>query len=288
MQKISFIKMSGAGNDFIFIEKNQNPAFNPLPEHIKKLCNRRNGIGADGLIFIEDMPDYDYRMIYFNADGSEGSLCANGARCSIWFAKNSNRLKNGKAKFISNNIEYSGEVVSDECVRFNLNPPKKIKYNFKIKASGQMITSYFADTGSPHVVIKISDILQNIVDPKSSFQNILDVPVINIGKEIRYCDDFSPGGTNVNFIHVIDDEIHIRTYERGVESETLACGTGSVAAAIIASVTDNLKPPITLKTYGGDDLTVNFEVESQKVKNLSLTGPAKIIFEGSIDEKFFI
>ena len=138
-------------------------------------------------------------------------------------------------------------------LRFNLNPPKKIKYNFKIKAFGQMITSHFADTGSPHVVIKISDILKNKVDPKSSFQNILDVPVLNIGKEIRYCDDFNPGGTNVNFIDVIDDVIHIRTYERGVEDETLACGTGSVAAAIIASVTDNLKPPITLKTYGGDD-----------------------------------
>ena len=100
--------------------------------------------------------------------------------------------------------------------------------------------------------------------------------------------DFKPGGTNVNFIDVIDNVIHIRTYERGVEDETLACGTGSVASALICYVTDNLKPPIKLKTFGGDYLTVNFEVENQKVKNLSLTGPAKIIFEGSIDEKLFI
>jgi diaminopimelate epimerase len=151
-----------------------------------------------------------------------------------------------------------------------------------------MITSNFADTGSPHIVIKISDVLKDAVNPKSSFQSILDFPVFNLGREIRYCNDFKPGGTNVNFIDVIDNVIHIRTYERGVEDETLACGTGSVAAALICYVTDNLKPPIKLKTYGGDYLTVNFEIENQKVKNLSLTGPAKIIFEGSIDEKLFI
>ena len=288
MEKIYFIKMSGAGNDFIFVEKNQYPDLNFLPEQIKKLCHRRNGIGADGLIFIEDLPDYDYKMTYFNADGSKGSLCANGARCSIWFAQNSGRLKDGKARFISNDIEYSGEVVSDEHIKFNLNPPKKIKYNFKIKAYNQMITSHFTDTGSPHVVIKISDILKNAADPKSSFKNILEVPVFNLGKEIRYSSNFKPEGTNVNFIDIIDDVIHIRTYERGVEDETLACGTGSVAAALICFITDKIKPPIKLKTFGGDVLTVNFEVENEKVKNLSLTGPAKIIFKGSIDEKFFI
>ena len=288
MQKIYFIKMSGAGNDFIFIDKKQNPDLNLLPEQIKNLCNRRNGIGADGVIFIDDIPDYDYKMSYFNADGSTGSLCGNGARCSIWFAQNSGRLKNDKAKFISNVSEYSGEVISNECIKFNLNAPKKIKYNFKIKAFRQMITSHYADTGSPHVVIKISDILENAADPKSSFKDILAVPVLNIGKEIRYSSDFKPEGTNVNFIDVINDVIHIRTYERGVEDETLACGTGSVAAALISYTTDNLKPPISLKTLGDDTLTVNFETENQKVKNLSLTGPAKIIFEGSIDEKFFI
>jgi diaminopimelate epimerase len=151
-----------------------------------------------------------------------------------------------------------------------------------------MITSNFADTGSPHVVIKISDVLKDTVNPKSHFNSILDFPVFNLGKEIRYCNDFKPGGTNVNFIDLIDNVIHIRTYERGVEDETLACGTGSVAAALICYVTDDFIPPIKLKTYGGDYLTVNFEVENQKVKNLSLTGPAKIIFEGSIDEKLFI
>lgn len=288
MQKIFFKKMSGAGNDFIFIDKNQNPGLVLTSEKIKNLCNRRNGIGADGVITIEDTADYSYKMVYYNADGSAGSLCANGARCSIWFAEKTLRLKNRIAKFLSNDAEFSGEVLDDELIKFNLNSPKQIKYNFKIKAYGQMITSNFADTGSPHVVIKISDVLKDTANPKSFFKNILDFPVINLGREIRYCSDFKPGGTNVNFVDVIDDVIHIRTYERGVEDETLACGTGSVAAALICFVTDKLKPPIKLKTYGGDYLTVNFEVENQKVKNLSLTGPAKIIFEGSIDEKFFI
>jgi diaminopimelate epimerase len=288
MQKIFFKKMSGAGNDFIFVDINQNLGLALTPEKIKNLCNRRNGIGADGLITIEDLADYNYKMIYYNADGSTGSLCANGARCSIWFAEKTSRLKNGIAKFVSNGAEFSGEVLDDELIKFNLNPPKQIKYNFKIKASEQMITSNFADTGSPHVVIKISDVLKDVANPKSFFHNILEFPVFKIGKEIRYREEFRPNGTNVNFIDVIDEVIHIRTYERGVEDETLACGTGSVASALICYITDNLKPPITLKTFGGDQLIVNFEVENQKAKNLSLTGPAKIIFEGSIDQKLFI
>lgn len=288
MQKIFFKKMSGAGNDFIFVDLNQNTGLILTPEKIRSLCHRRNGIGADGLITIEDLSGYSYKMVYYNADGSTGSLCANGARCSIWIAEKTLRLKNGLAKFISNDAEYSGEVLGDELIKFNLNSPKQIKYNFKIKAFGQMITSNFADTGSPHVVIKIFDVLKDIMNPKSAFQNILEFPVFNLGREIRHSSDFKPGGTNVNFIEVIDNIINIRTYERGVEDETLACGTGSVAAALICYVTENLKPPITLKTFGGDKLTVNFGVENQKVKNLSLTGPAKIIFEGSIDEKLFI
>ena len=288
MQKIFFKKMSGAGNDFIFLDKNQNPELKLTPEKIKNLCDRKSGIWADGLITIEDLAGFSYKMMYYNADGSTGSLCANGARCSIWFAEKTLRLKNGNAKFISNGAEYSGEVLEDELIKFNLNSPKQIKYNFKIKAFGQLITSNFADTGSPHVVIKISDVLNNINNSKSAFTNILEFPVNTIGKEIRYNSDFKPDGINVNFVDVIDNVIHIRTYERGVEDETLACGTGSVAAAIICYITDNLKPPIILKTYGGDYLTVDFEVENQKVKNLSLTGPAKIIFEGSIDEKLFI
>jgi diaminopimelate epimerase len=287
MEKVFFTKMSGAGNDFVFIDNKVNPDFVLSPEKIKKICDRRFGIGADGVIQIEDISGYDFKMSYFNADGSTGSLCANGARCAIWFAQNTARLKDGKANFFAAENDYSGEVIDTELIKFNLNPPRKIKFNFKVKAFGQLITANYADTGSPHVVIKITDI-QSVPNTNKFFQNINDVPVYKIGREIRYNTDFAPGGTNVNFVQVAGNELLIRTYERGVEDETLACGTGSVASAIICSVTDKLKPPITLKTFGGDKLVVNFEVENQKVKNPSITGPAKIIFNGSFEEKLFI
>lgn len=285
MENILFTKMSGAGNDFIFIDKNLNPDFQLTPGVIKKLCDRRDGIGADGLIQISDSDDFDFEMLYFNADGSTGSLCGNGARCAIWFANLTDRLKNGKAKFTSAGKEYSGEVIDTELVKFNLNPPSKIKFNFRISAYEQLIKSNYADTGSPHVVIKVSDIQKSPKVPNVFFDDLNQVPVLQIGREIRYHNDFAPAGTNVNFVDVVNNEILIRTYERGVEDETLACGTGSVAAAIICSVTDKLTPPITLKTFGGDKLIVNFEVENQRVKNPSLTGPAKIIFEGSVKKE---
>jgi diaminopimelate epimerase len=288
MEKILFTKMSGAGNDFIFIDKNLNTDVLLTSDKIKRLCDRRNGIGADGVIEILDKSGYNFGMNYYNSDGSTGSLCANGARCSIWFANNSKRLKDGKAKFISAEKEYTGEVINDELIKFNLNSPSKIKFNFQIKALGQLIRSHFADTGSPHVVINISDIRKNVASPNVFYEDILEVPVSKIGKEIRYSPDFAPGGTNVNFVNVINDEVLIRTYERGVEDETLACGTGAVAAAIICSETKKIDPPITLRTYGGDKLLVNFEVEDQRVKNPSIIGPAKFIFEGSIDKNFFI
>ena len=288
MEKIFFSKMSGAGNDFIFIDQNLNPDFKLSPDKIKKLCDRRNGIGADGVIEISDHAQFNFAMNYFNADGSTGSLCGNGARCAIWFAHKTNRLKDEKVKFLSGGKEYTGLIVNDELIKFNLDSPSKIKFNFRIKAFGQLIKANYADTGSPHVVINIEDIQKNPSVPNAFFDNILEVPVYQIGKEIRYHTDFSPQGTNVNFVKVVNNEILIRTYERGVENETLACGTGSVAAAIICSVTDKLNPPITLKTFGGNKLSVNFEVENQRVKNPSLTGPAKIIFKGSVNKDLFI
>lgn len=279
--------MSGAGNDFVIIDSLKNPDISLTPKNIKKLCSRRTGIGADGLITISDADKTDFEMNYYNADGSTGSLCANGARCAIKFAFLSQRLKNKIANFIANGVKYSGEVIDDELIKFNLNPPQKIKYNFKIKTSGQLINANFADTGSPHVVIKISDVLKNPNNPDSFYDDIKDFPVFKLGKEIRNLTEFNEG-TNVNFVMVDKGELSIRTYERGVEDETLACGTGSVAAAFICYVTDKLEPPITLNTRGGNKLIVNFEVENQKVKNLSLTGPAEIIYEGWINKNFFI
>ncbi len=219
-------------------------------------------------------------MEYYNADGSTGSLCGNGARCAIKFANDTNRLNFGKAKFISNGENYLGDVISEELIRFCLNPPKQLKVNFKIKAGGQLINSSFINTGSPHVVIKIDDVLQDVKNISSVYRNIDEFPVFNLGREIRYHNDFSPSGTNVNFIQISDGKINIRTYERGVEDETLACGTGSVAAAYLSYLNYNLKPPIKLLTRGGDELVVNFKLVENEVSGMSLTGPAKSIYNG--------
>jgi diaminopimelate epimerase len=275
MKKINFTKMTGAGNDFVFIDMKQNIGISININFIKRICNRRNGVGADGLITIDDSSDYNFIMNYYNADGSTGSLCANGARCSILFASQTGRLKNNSAYFLSNEVEYKGEIISDSEVQFDLNPPKKIKYNFKVKVDGKLINAHFADTGSPHVVIDIDE-------SEGNFSSLEGVPVEKLGKEIRYLPEFAPGGTNVNFVHINDRAIYIRTYERGVEAETLSCGTGSVAAALICFVTHKLDPPIKLITKGNEKLFVNFEVEDSRVKNLTLTGPAKKVFTGEI------
>jgi diaminopimelate epimerase len=287
VKKILFTKMSGAGNDFIVIDKSINKSISLKPNQISKVCNRRYGIGADGLILISDSKENDFLMEYFNADGSTGSLCGNGARCAIQFAGNSKRLKNGKARFKSNNELFNGEIVGYNKVRFELKSPTKIKLNFRIKAASQLIKSHYADTGSPHVVIEIDDVLALPKDLNSKYRNIENFPVFEIGREIRYHKDFAPSGTNVNFIQIKNNEILIRTYERGVENETYACGTGSVASAIIASTNRNINPPIRMKTWGGDELIVNFQQIGDRFDNVSLTGPAKTVFTGEFELKDF-
>jgi diaminopimelate epimerase len=226
-------------------------------------------------------------MEYFNADGSTGSLCGNGARCAIQFAGNSNRLKNGKAQFKSNDEIFNGEIIGNGIVRFELKSPTRIKLNFRIKAASQLIKSHYADTGSPHVVIEIEDVLAQPKDLNSRYRNIANFPVIEIGKEIRYHKDFAPNGTNVNFIQIKNNEILIRTYERGVENETLACGTGSAAAAIVMNAQKNINPPIKLKTWGGDELIVDFQRVGNRYDKVSLIGPAKTVFTGEFELKDF-
>lgn len=287
MDSILFSKMSGAGNDFIVIDKNLNPDF-PLSETIiRKLCDRRLGVGADGVITIEDAEQNDFIMNYYNADGSFGSLCGNGARCGIRFAHVTGRIINNLTNFTANNSDYSGRVIDERIVLFNLIPPKKIKYDFKVSAAGQLINACYADTGSPHVVIDIKDILIDSGNAKNFYENLNEVPVNMLGKVIRYSPDFEPGGTNVNFIKPINDKIYIRTYERGVEDETLACGTGAVAAAIISYVKSGFKPPIKIIPKSGEELLVDFQITDNRINNLSLTGPADIIYTGQIPLTFF-
>ncbi|MCH7827287.1 MAG: diaminopimelate epimerase, partial [Bacteroidetes bacterium] len=204
MEKIIFTKMSGAGNDFIFIDERENTKITFSTNLIKILCNSKTGVGADGLILIKDKNGFDFEMQYFNADGTTNTLCGNGARCAIKFANDTNRLSSVNARFLSNGITYNGLVIEDELIRFDFNPPEKIKTNFKVKASNQLITANYADTGSPHVVIKINDVLESPQNPFSNYDQLMEFPVFDIGKEIRNLPEFAPDGTNVNFIKIVN------------------------------------------------------------------------------------
>ena len=274
--------MHGAGNDFILFDKKINPDLELMPDIIAELCRRHTGIGADGVLLISDSTDTAFDMRYFNADGSTGSLCANGARCAIQYGYLSGRFQNRKIKFRANDVEYSGIVLEEGKVQFYLNHPGKMKQNFKIKVWNQLIPASFADTGSPHIVVKIDDVLKDPSDPSSFYNNLDEFPVYQLGREIRNHPDFAPGGTNVNFIKLEDNSIRIRSFERGVEDETLACGTGSVASALISFVKEGFNPPISVFTKSGDELIVDFKMDNMKVTEISLTGPAKVVFKGEL------
>jgi len=282
MKKYFFTKMSGAGNDFVLFDAKINPKLELSKEKISKICHRRNGIGADGVLVIEDVDGYDFEMKYYNSDGSNGSLCGNGARCSLYYANLSGKINSSVAKFVCNNKSYTGQVFENGSVKFDLLQPEQIKINFKIKAAGQMINACFANTGSPHVVIRIEDVLENPMDLKSFYKKIENFPVFEIGRSIRFHTDFMPKGTNVNFIQVLDGKIYIRTYERGVEEETLACGTGSVASAVLMFKRNLVSNHVEIIAKSGDQLFVDFIFDGMSFSNVSLTGPAKIIYNGEI------
>jgi len=282
MSRFYFTKMNGAGNDFILFEEKINPDMHLTPQIIKNICNRRSGIGADGVLILSDLNDYAFKMDYFNADGSKGSLCGNGARCSILYGKESGRYDDEKIRFLTNGNEYFGQVLNNSLIKFDLQPPSELKLNFKIEAAKQLINVSYINTGSPHVIINIKDVLKDPENPDSLYDNLEQFPVFEIGNEIRYHKDFAPAGTNVNFIDVRTDVIKIRTFERGVEDETMACGTGSAAAAIIAVVNGIMKQPVRLLVKSGAELVVDFKIENQFVRNVSLLGPAAVTFKGEL------
>lgn len=281
MREINFYKLSGAGNDFVLFDLKENENLSLNEDQIRKICDRRYGIGSDGIILIDDIPGLNFEMKYFNADGSKGSLCGNGARCAIKYADFSGRLLNANAEFICEKIKYSGQKLNDEKIKFNLQDPTDKKEIPKLDLGRFKMKAWFVDTGSPHVVINVDDI--SLEDSSADREiSLEELPVLLLGREIRHHGNFAPGGANVNFIKLNEDKVFIRTYERGVENETLACGTGSVASAIFVNEFYNTLAPVKLITKGGDELIVDFYNNGQSVKNVSLTGPAKIIFNGKI------
>lgn len=255
MKNISFYKYQGTGNDFIMIDNRSGSFDKSDPELIIKLCHRRFGIGADGLILIENHPECDFEMIYYNSDSSQ-SLCGNGSRCAVHFAYKLGIISEQTLfKAIDGFHEAS---ILDNFIHLKMADVHQISY------SG---SDFFINTGSPHHIRFVPDIDQ--------------IDVYKEGQKIRYSNEYSNGGTNVNFVTLLDDNtLAIRTYERGVEAETLSCGTGAVAVSL-AAATKEFTSPVKLKTLGGE-LQVSFKkVEGNKFEEIYLIGPAELVFTGS-------
>jgi diaminopimelate epimerase len=265
---LRFTKMNGAGNDFVLID-NRAGNVDLNRDQIAHLCDRHRGIGADGILLLENTSNRaDFRMRYFNADGGEAEMCGNGARC---FARFANKVAGTPDKI---SFETPAGVISAELngdlVTLRMTEPTDLRLNVKLAVPGENKTIHFINSGVPHVVIPIS--------------RIDDVDVRREGAAIRYHETFSPKGANVNFIEKRGaNKIAVRTYERGVEDETLACGTGVVASAIVFAASENIKGPVGVLVRGGDELQVAFEKTGMQFKNVTLTGPAEFVFEGTTE-----
>lgn len=265
--KVKFEKYEGAGNDFIIID-NREARFAPSPELINMLCDRRFGIGADGFMLLEKDPAAEFRMRYFNADGPEATMCGNGGRCIALFAHNLG-IGGKTLHFVASDGEHTAEIVAAEAHKGTI--------SLRMGDVGNVATALdgsFVDTGSPHYVEFTDD-----VD---------SVDVQGKGRALRYDDAFAPAGTNVNFVQAIKDNyLKIRTYERGVEDETYACGTGVTAAAIVANAKlSGDVSEFSVEARGGM-LGVKFTREGGSYKNIFLTGPARRVFSGEFDTENF-
>lgn len=271
---IFFTKMQGGGNDFVIIDnRTQIEVLKYGKEAAKHLCHRKFGIGADGLILIEDPKQphahTHFSWRFYNADGSEAEMCGNGARCAARFAYLT-QIAPSKMKFetLAGIIEAEVFPHSNQ-VKIRLSDAKGLKTGLIVSIQGQLHTVHFIDTGVPHAVLFVSD--------------LKNAPVVEWGRFLRYHEMFQPKGTNVNLVQVLSpSEIAIRTYERGVEDETLACGTGATASAIISAVTGHCSPPVQVRTQGGDVLTIDFILKDETAREVFLTGPAVVVFEGKI------
>ncbi len=258
---IFFHKYQGTGNDFVMID-NREGGFPRSTGYIRNLCDRRFGIGADGLILLEKERGFDFKMVYFNADGKEGSMCGNGGRCAVRFAHDLGLFREN-VRFMA--VDGPHEATADS---------KSISLKMSNVKSVEQGDAYdFTNTGSPHVVIFVDDVAATGVVP--------------VGRSIRYGEVFGPrGGTNVNFAEVVEENhLKVRTYERGVEDETFSCGTGVTACALVAHARFGWTGPVRIEVKGGH-LMVDFTAAGDgSYSEIYLTGPAEKVFEGSVPEQ---
>ncbi len=260
-----FYKLSGSGNDFVLIDgRGLNLPGDPSGL-VRELCARRTGIGADGLLLLEPAADADFRMRYFNADGGEAEFCGNGGRCAAFMAHRLG-LAGSRMEFLAGDGRHRAEVFGQQ-VKLSMSDPREISLSFLLEVEGRAYAASFADTGVPHVVVQVGE-----VD---------SVEVVVLGRAIRHHRQFQPRGTNVDFVQMLDrGRLRIRTYERGVEDETLACGTGCTAAAVVSVLRGLADPPLQCLTRGGEVLTVHLERDGDQVRNVFLEGAVDLVFEG--------
>jgi len=266
--QLRFTKMNGAGNDFVLID-NRKGDVQLRPEQIVRLCDRHHGVGADGILLLEPAQDgADFRMRYYNADGGEAEMCGNGARC---FARFANKVA-GARDMISFETPAGviGAQLLGELVTLKMSEPTDLRMNVRLEVEGEDVSLHFINSGVPHVIAPVARV--DMVD------------VLACGAAIRRHKLFAPKGANVNFLEKLGPQrIAIRTFERGVEGETLACGTGVVASALIFSVLENVAGPIDVLVHGGSELSVSFDRAGDQFRNVTLTGPAEFVFEGTIE-----
>jgi diaminopimelate epimerase len=268
--QIDFAKMHGAGNDFVMID-NLDASVRFSPDQIAGICQRRFGIGADGVLLLEppNSEKADATMVYFNADGSRAEMCGNGARCFAAFALGRGLGRDGLLRFNTDAGIVSAEKV-DGLYRVELTPPTDLILNRTIELGSGPTTVHSVNTGVPHVVHFVDDI--NAVDIRP------------FGSEIRHHADFAPSGTNVNVAEIGEDGlVRARTYERGVEDETLACGTGVTAVGIVSHLIHKIARPVRLRVAGGSVLLVDFEETTSGIEKVTLTGPAATVFTGTME-----
>ena len=262
---MNFYKMSGTGNDFVLLDNRENIIGNEISQLVPKLCHRRNGVGADGVLLLESSAKADFRMRYLNADGGEVSFCGNGGRCMAWFARSIGAVPD-KMTFEAGDGLHRAEVTGSR-VKLSMKDPADFKLNFVLDLGSKGYAASYADTGVPHVVIPVMD--------------LKIFSVVETGRKIRLHQMFDPAGTNANFIELTDQHhLTIRTYERGVEDETLACGTGATAAAVISGLQGRAASPVECMTYGGETLTVHFKKEDDQITEVFLEGAVSLVFKG--------
>ncbi len=255
--KIDFYKYQGTGNDFILID-NRKSDINLSSNDIKELCDRRFGIGADGLMILEEVPDVDFVMHYYNSDGNIGSMCGNGGRSIVAFARDLGIIESSAIFRATDGIHNAR--IDGNIVELDMQDVENIESSNNV---------YFMDTGSPHHIEFVT--------------NAKDTDVYNRGKDIRNSIQYKPDGTNVNFVEYKGDNIFVRTFERGVEDETYSCGTGVIASSIATYLNFKLKSrSININTLGGN-LNVSFDHKSGVFKDIKLKGPAELVFKGHIN-----